>query len=181
MKVAADSIAPDAISPKDLSHFYKGEIEDYSRYIDYKEFLHKYNSQAECHYILGYYTHLISDNIWLKGFYLSWLRNRMEADDEILALYHHDFNLLNGKLLEYYGFKNELRKVLNTDNIPITIELQEVNSRDLNEIIPYVLDDMEYSEEVINEKLNVFTFNQIVGYIETSVQLGVLMIKNKIS
>jgi hypothetical protein len=31
--------------------------------------------------------------------------------------------------------------------------------------------------EVINEKLNVFTFNQIVGYIETSVDMGLLNLK----
>lgn len=31
-------IAPDAVSPKDLSHFFKGEVQDYSRYIDYKDF-----------------------------------------------------------------------------------------------------------------------------------------------
>ena len=46
-------IAPDAVSPKDLSHFFKGEVQDYSRSIDYKGFLHKYSSQVENHYILG--------------------------------------------------------------------------------------------------------------------------------
>lgn len=35
-------IAADAVSPKDLSHFYKGKEKDYSRYIDYTEFIHKY-------------------------------------------------------------------------------------------------------------------------------------------
>ncbi|WP_456274745.1 hypothetical protein [Bacillus sp. AK031] len=33
-------IAADAVSPKDSSHFYKGNVKDYSRYIDYKEFIH---------------------------------------------------------------------------------------------------------------------------------------------
>jgi hypothetical protein len=27
-------IAPDSVSPKDLSHFFKGEVQDYSRSID---------------------------------------------------------------------------------------------------------------------------------------------------
>jgi hypothetical protein len=36
---------------------------------------------------------------------------------------------------------------------------------------------MEYNKEVLNEELNVFTFNQIIGYIETSVELGILNIK----
>jgi len=169
-------IAPDAVSPKDLSHFFKGEVQDYSRNIDYKGFLQKYSSQVESHYILGYFTHLIADDIWLKGFYLPWLKNRMEANKEIVNLYHNDFRLLNGKLLEHYGFTDELRKILS--NTPTTIDLQEVTSKDVEKFIPYVVGDLEYDKEVINEKLNVFTLNQIVGYIETSVDMGLLNIKS---
>ncbi|WP_166541776.1 zinc dependent phospholipase C family protein [Paenibacillus lutrae] len=90
------SIAPDAVSTKNESHFFKGEAQDYSRRVDYKGFLQKYNSQVESHFIWGYYTHLIADDIWLKGFYLPWLKNRMEAKKEWYHLYHNDFRLLNG-------------------------------------------------------------------------------------
>ena len=58
-----------------------------------------------------------------------------------------------------------------------SLDLQEVKSKDVEEFIPYVLGDMEYDKEVINEKFNVFTFNQIIGYIETSVDKGLLNIK----
>jgi hypothetical protein len=168
-------VAPDALSTKELSHFFKGEVQDYSRSVDYKGFLHKYHEHVESHYILGYYTHLIADDIWLKGFYLPWLKNRMESNKEILNLYHNDFRLLNGKLLEYYGFTDELKKMLS--DLPPIFDLQEVKSKDVEEFIPYVLGDMQYDKEVINEKLNVFTFDQIVGYIETSVDMGLLNIK----
>lgn len=170
-------IAPDAVSPKDLSHFFKGDVQNYSRRIDYKGFLHKYSSQVESHYILGYFTHLISDDIWLNGFYLPWLKNRMEANKEVFNLYHNDFQLLNGKLLEYYDFTDELRKMLSFP-LPTIFDLQEVKSTDVEKFVPYVLGDMEYDKEVINEKLNVFTFDQIVGYIETSVDKGLLNIKS---
>ena len=168
-------IAADAASNKDLSHFFRGEVQDYSRSVDYKEFLNKYNSLVENPYILGYFTHLIADDIWLKGFYLPWLRNRMEENEEILNLYHNDFRLLNGKLLEFYGFTDELRKTLS--NFPAILDLEEVKSADVEKFVPYVLGDMEYEKEVINDKLDVFTFNQIIGYIETSVELGLLNIK----
>ncbi|QUG41640.1 zinc dependent phospholipase C family protein [Psychrobacillus sp. INOP01] len=168
-------IAPDAVSTKDFSHFFKGDVQDYSRSVDYKGFLYKYSSRIKSNYILGYFIHLIADDIWLKGFYLPWLKNRMEDNKEILNQYHNDFRLLNGKLLEYYSFTDELRNSLS--NFPTIIDLEEVKSEDVENLVPYVLGEMEYDKEVINEKLNVFTFDQIVGYIETSVDMGLLNIK----
>ena len=61
---------------KTISHFFIGEVQDYSRSVDYKGFLNKYSSQVESLYILGYYTHLIADDIWLKGFYLSLVKKQ---------------------------------------------------------------------------------------------------------
>ncbi|WP_097149538.1 zinc dependent phospholipase C family protein [Ureibacillus acetophenoni] len=166
-------IAPDAVSPKDDSHFYTGDVQEFNRSIDYQGFFHKYRSHIENQYILGYYSHLIADDIWLKGFYLPWLRNRMETNKEIFQQYHNDFRLLNGKLLDYYGFKDDLRKSLSIQ--PNIIDLDEVKSKDVINFIPYVIGDMDYDSDLVEkEKLNVFTFDQIVGYIETSVDLGLL-------
>ncbi|MGG3307825.1 zinc dependent phospholipase C family protein [Paenibacillus lautus] len=169
------SIAPDAVSSKDSSHFFAGEVQDYSRNVDYKGFLHKYRSRVEDLYMLGYFTHLIADDIWLKGFNLPWLRNRMEADEGLYKQYHNDFRLLNGKLLEHYGYTDELRRRLNY--IPTIPDLEEVKSKDIERLVPYVLDDMDYDKEILNENLNVFTFNQIIGYLETSVDMGILNIR----
>ncbi|PKR76771.1 hydrolase [Halalkalibacillus sediminis] len=168
-------IAPDAVSPKDLSHFFEGDVDDYSRSIDYDRFLDKYSSNAGSHYLLGYYTHLIADDIWLKGFYLPWLKNRMEADEDLFYSYHNDFRLLNGKLLEYYGHNAELRN--NLRNGAAIFDLQEVKSSDVEDFIPYVLGDMDYDMEVLEEELNVFTLKQIIGYVETSVDMSVLKMK----
>jgi hypothetical protein len=169
------SVAPDAVSTKDTSHFFEGEIQNYTRYIDYKGFLNKYSTHKESAYIVGYFTHLIADDIWLKGFNLPWFRNRMEADKELYNLHHNDFRLLNGKLLEYYGFRDELRMML---SYPTTIiELDEVKSKDVEAFIPYVLDDMEYNKEAINEQLNIYRFIQIIGYIETATELGIVTLK----
>lgn len=172
------SIAPDAVflnEEKNRSHFFIGEAEDFSRSVDYHEFLHKYRSQINHPYIMGYFAHLIADDIWLRGFYLSWLRNRMDADQELYKLYHNDFQLLNGKLLEHYRVKDELVKSFT--NFPAILDLEELNSKDVEKLVPFVLSDMEYEKEVLNEKLNVFTFNQIIGYIETSVEVGIMRIK----
>lgn len=169
------SIAPDAVSPKELSHFFKGEVHDYTRSIDYKGFLNKYSSHKESYYVLGYFTHLIADDLWLRGFNLPWLKNRMEANKDLYALYHNDFRLLNSKLLEYYGCKDKLKNMFSSQHG--ILDLQEVSSKDVEQFLPYVLGDMECDKEVLDEKLNVFTFDQIVGHIETSVDLGILNLK----
>lgn len=166
------SVAPDAVQTKDESHFFKGEHSNYSRYIDYHGFLDKYKSQSDSFYVLGYFAHLIADDQWLKGFLMPWLKNRMEADTELYSLYHNDFRLLNGKLLEHYGFTDDLREAI-YDSTSV-IDLEEVKSNDVKEFVPYVLGDMDYDKQVIDEPLNVFNFIQIEGYIETSVNLGIM-------
>lgn len=171
-------IAPDAVSSKDLSHFYIGDVSDYSRSIDFEKFLNKYSVHKHSPFILGYYTHLIADDIWLKGFFLPWLKNRLENDKNMLNLYHHDFRLLNGKLLDYYNFTNVLKEELNKNGE--TIELQEITLEDIKNFIPYVWQDMDYEYEDLKLPLNVFTFEQIVGYIDTSVDKGIMHIKSLI-
>lgn len=169
-------IAADAVSPKDLSHFYKGDVKDYSRYIDYKEFIHKYSSNIDSHFIQGYYTHLIADDIWLKGFYLPWLKNRMEADKSIFNRYHNDFRLLNGKLLDYYGYTQQLSAAISQNGT--IIETEEVKSDDIKKLVSYVIGDMDYGREELEQPLTVFTLEQIIGYIETSVDRGLICIKS---
>lgn len=164
-------IAPDAVSPKDLSHFYSGDVLDYSRCIQYDEFLHKYESDKASNYILGYYSHLIADDLWLKGFYLPWLKNRMESDQTIFTQYHQDFRLLNGKLLDYYDLNGKV--LLDWDKSGVIIEIEEVSTKNVHEFIPYLLADMNYSKEDLEQPLTVFTFNQIIGYIETSIDKGI--------
>ncbi|WP_370221597.1 zinc dependent phospholipase C family protein [Cytobacillus sp.] len=164
-------IAPDAVSPKDLSHFYKGNTDDYTRSIDYKSFLDKYRSKSLSPYILGYYTHLIADHVWLTGFYLPWLKYRMEKDEEVLNRYHNDFRLCNAKLSEQYGqVKFEMKNV----KVP---DLDEVSADQVSAFIPYILKDFEYDKNDAEKSLEVFTFQQIIGYVETSVELGAAELK----
>ena len=96
-------IAADATSNKDASHFYKGALQNFTRAIDYEGFYQKYQDIADSDYIQGYYTHLIADDLWLQGFNIPWLRNRMAENPPVLNAYHQDFKLLNGKLIEYYA------------------------------------------------------------------------------
>lgn len=82
---------------------------------------------------------------------------------------------MNGKLLAYYGYKNELVELLKTSTD--IINLEEVPEENIQNFIPYVLEDMDYNSRDINKSLKVFTLEQIIGYIETSVNKGVFYIK----
>lgn len=172
------SVAPDAVQTKDESHFFKGEHQNYTRYIDYHGFLDKYKSYSDNLFVLGYFTHLIADDQWMKGFYMPWLRNRMEEDEGVYPLYHNDFRLLNGKLLEHYGCIKEMRQAIGGS--PKAIDLEEVKSTEAIGYVTDVLGDMEYEKQVIEEPLNVFSFIQIKGYIETSVNIGVMNLQRLI-
>ncbi|NLP52832.1 zinc dependent phospholipase C family protein [Bacillus sp. RO1] len=167
------AVAPDAVAPKDFSHFYVGNPNDYTRSIDYQAFLHKYNTYKDNPYILGYYTHLIADDIWLKGFFLPWLKNRLENDPTLLERYHNDFKLLNFKLMSHYQTNHDLLKGISGAAQPV--ELEEVSITQVSSFIPYVEQDMMLKQT--SEPLQVFTMEMIIGYIETSIDKGVQLIK----
>lgn len=65
----------------------------------------------------------------------------MKANHELLTRYHNDFRLLNGKLLECYGFKNELKTSLS--HISTILDLEEVSSTEEMGFPPSLIEDME--------------------------------------
>ncbi|UNL86977.1 hydrolase [Priestia koreensis] len=174
------SIAPDAVFESELkaaSHFFVGNEADFSRSVDYEGFLKKYDFYLPQHqdYLLGYYTHLIADDIWLRGFYLPWLRNRMQAEHQIHSMYHRDFQLLNSKLLHHYELSDHLQSLFELNKV--IPNLDEVPFERVKEFIPFVVNDMTDSLSSLTEELQVFTFEQIIGYVETSVEVATLRIK----
>ncbi|MCI0764359.1 zinc dependent phospholipase C family protein [Bacillus sp. TL12] len=167
-------VAPDAVyskSEKEKSHFYAGTTKNYTRRIDHDAFLHKYESFIDFPFILGYYTHLIADDNWLNGFFLPWLKNRIEHDTTILSLYHDDFKLLNAKLLHLYDKDQQFLSILNQEaNIP---KIEEVTKENVLAFKKFIFDDMLYPEQDLHTNLQVFTLNQIVGYVETAIEKGI--------
>jgi hypothetical protein len=154
-------VAPDAVSNKDLSHFYSGSVDDYSRKVNYQQFLKKYRELRKNPFILGYYAHLIADDIWLNGFYLPWLKNRMDNDQNIFNLYHTDFKNLNGQLLSFYGVTTDLIKEITVEAFIPRIE--ETKEEAIIDIIDYIVQDMTYNSADVETPLFVFTFEQIIG------------------
>ncbi len=118
-------VAPDAVhstEEKGTSHFYAGTTKNYTRRIAFNSFFQKYKAQMDSPFLLGYYTHLIADDNWLSGFFLPWLKNRIENDETIAPLYYNDFKLLNAKLLHHYDKEQQLFSLLNQDAHIVDIE-----------------------------------------------------------
>ena len=169
--IAADA----AIKNKDASHFYSGELQKFTRKINYEEFYKKYQNEASKDYINGYYVHLIADDLWLQGFFIPWLKNRLETKPELLNAYHNDFKMLNAKLIEHYHLNEQLSALFKE---PFeTCYLQEVSTDEVTAFIPNILNDLQYDKEILNVPLTVFTLEQIVGYVETSIEKSILLLE----
>ncbi|GAB6610859.1 MULTISPECIES: zinc dependent phospholipase C family protein [Bacillus] len=170
-------VAPDAVhstKEKGASHFYAGTTKNYTRRIDFNSFFQKYKVHMDSPFFLGYYTHLIADDNWLSGFFLPWLKNRIENDETIAPMYYNDFKLLNAKLLHHYDKEQQLFSLLNQE-VHI-MDIEEVSKENVLAFRKYLFEDMLYPEQHLHEDLQVFTFNQIVGYIETVIEKGVFYI-----
>jgi len=168
------SIAADATNDKLSTHFYVGDLGLFTRHIDYEAFIEKYKDIQDNDFILGYYSHLITDEFWMSGFYVPWLRNRIEKTSDIQSLYYKDFYLLNSKLLDYYKIQEEVEDIF---DIPEKIDLvEEVLDENLNKFLEYIRDDLNYTREELQEPLKVFTIPQIIGYLETSIEKSVYKI-----
>ncbi|HDX9577119.1 TPA: hydrolase [Bacillus pseudomycoides] len=167
--IATDSVH--SKEEKEISHFYTGPVKNYTRKIDYDAFFNKYKVYKDFPFILGYYTHLIADDIWLQGFYLPWLKNRIDHNPNILPLYHHDFKLLNGKLLQYYDGDKSLFHIFNMNANLVCID--EITEENIYSYKSLVFEDSLYPQHDLYESLQVFTLDQIIGYIETSLHKSV--------
>ncbi|PFM03853.1 hydrolase [Bacillus cereus] len=171
-------VAPDAVhsaEEKGASHFYAGTTKNYTRRIEFNSFFQKYKAHMDSPFLLGYYTHLIADDNWLSGFFLPWLKNRIENDETIAPMYYNDFKLLNAKLLHHYDTEQQLFSLLNQE--AHIVDIEEVSKENVLEFRKYLFEDMLYPEQHLHEDLQVFTFNQIVGYMETAIEKGAFFIK----
>lgn len=169
------SIAADATTNKLQTHFFEGDLTQFTRHIHYEKFIQKYKDSKDDSFILGYYTHLITDDLWISGFFVPWLRNRIENNPSIQTLYHNDFKILNAILIDYYNIENELALLL---NLPQHLKyIEEVKNDDLILFIEELRGDFQYTDEDLAKPLNFFTFDQIIGYIETSIEKSIYEIK----
>lgn len=165
-------IAPDAAltrESKTESHFLEGSLEAGTRRVNYNRFVEKYRSVIQSDYTLGYLTHLIADDVWMKEVYFkNDFKNRVDADPGLLKRWHNDFRKLNGQLIEWFGcenLENELK------NVPIPKNrIIEIGSENLQNFKEEAIKDFAYTEDDLKEELEVYTLKQILDYIDAAVK-----------
>lgn len=161
-------LAPDAhksmSEPKDRSHFMKKDQAGVV-YIDHRSFYNKYlaNDNRDP-FTVGYYFHLLSDEIWLGDVYfkkIKWLppEIKMEAKKQ----YYRDFRRLNGKLIDYYGL----------ELVPLkeqAIEVEEIERSYLPELIKELQMDFQLADSCKEEALEILGMEEVIHSIEKSVE-----------
>ena len=167
-------IAPDAVftrEGKNKSHFHEGNLDDGTRFVNYEKFIVKYQADIQNEFILGYLTHLISDDVWMKVIYFkNDFYNRLATDPALLGRWHDDFRKLNGKLIEKFECGELKNKLVGAtlDN-----KVCEIDFKDLQSFTIETLNDFTYNKEDIGKELQVYTFREINDYIELATNMAI--------
>lgn len=160
-------LAPDAYKEKgklkEISHYMRKD-DDGVGYIDYYSFCNKYLIRSRTPFNLGYYFHLISDDIWLKEIYykkIKWLAQDIKT--EAKNMYYRDFWRLNGRLIDYYS----LELVCLKEQL---IDIDKNDYRLLHQLTNDLETDFNMADTAKEEPLEIIEFTEAIQTIEKTVE-----------
>ncbi len=157
------NLAPDATLAKQNTHYYAGNHNDLTRRLDLEQYWTD-SAREDSSFRLGYYCHLVADEIWLQGFYKSWLKQVITQNRSKQAAYYSDFDAYNAPLAKRLGnFDFEVLKTDATD--------------ELFELIKKVEQDAQATTE---GTYTMFLPHQFEGYVDTCVIRCRDMVRQKI-
>ena len=133
------NLAPDAYNPNRggylRSHFrIPEEVMEYEC-VDIDKFIGKYSSNLSSYFVLGYYCHLITDNLWLKDAYRKYGHLGPDERSAAVKLVYSDYWVLNNILIK--KFKLELGDFSSPNALPI----DEIETDFLNALIENLRND----------------------------------------
>ncbi|MGI1807125.1 zinc dependent phospholipase C family protein [Exiguobacterium sp. TDN 0502] len=164
------AVAPDArYDEKEQAHYYTGELASGTRAIDYEAFW-KDATSWDPSFRSGYYVHLIADDIWLRGFYMSWLRQAIIADASIGSKYHDDFKRYNTRIAPLVSW----------DEQALTEALDELRMQSRWKALPHFIKDLEEDRRtVLQQEYDILLPLQLDGYIETAIERSIYHLAEK--
>ena len=148
---------------KAVSHFrivrepYEDSKADKYQYFDYSYFLEKYKEKINDDVYLGYYCHLITDELWIQNVYIKYMRdkNRKKRINQ-QKNYYHDFSKLNEIIREKYKLKMNLAFE--------TVEMQEIDPERIRNL--KITLENDFKVEYDDLKLSLFEYEDIINFIE---------------
>lgn len=156
------NLAPDATTSKQNTHYYAGRHEDMTRRLDLEQYWVDSVDENQS-FRLGYYCHLVADEIWLQGFYKAWLKQVITKDPEKQAMYYADFDSYNARLVQ------------RLDAFDFDV-LTNAAQGDLLALILKIKQDAKATEE---GTYKMFLPHQLDGYVETCILRCRQMVQQK--
>ncbi|MBL4932105.1 zinc dependent phospholipase C family protein [Clostridium paridis] len=174
MGMLSTDISHLAKEPKNKSHFMTVD-ENGVRFVNYYDFYKKYKLKFSDCYFLGYFCHLISDDIWHN------LRPTMEVNilppeerSTAKIKYLNDLRQLNSVIVNTYKLENNIPNIgkLEVDDVMKSVEIDEININLLPQILTQASQYFEANPQISNKPLEIFTVDEINEYINNSVTIS---------
>jgi hypothetical protein len=157
--------------PKNKSHFMS--VDDNGiRYVNYYDFYNKYKHKFDDHYFLGYFCHLISDDIW-HNLIPNVKINSLPLDEKstLKVKYLNDLFKLNSVIANCYKLENIIPNISNLEitDVVKSVEIDEINMKLLPDILCQATQYFEVSPKISNKELELFSADEINEYIDNAV------------
>ena len=148
---------------KSVSHFrivrepYEDAKTDEYQYFDYSCFLERNKEKINDDIYLGYYCHLITDELWIQNIYIKYMRdkNRKKRINQ-QKNYYHDFSKLNEIIREKYSLKMNLQYE--------TVEMPQIDFERITDLKIALENDFKIKYDDL--KLLIFEYEDIINFIE---------------
>lgn len=159
------NLMPDAHNDKNaskrVSHFViPGKIDYGNRYLDYDRFVYENDLTDDLN--LGYMSHLIADDEWLRKIYVPIM---LDENEKIIREkqndYYRDYGKLNQKLIKSYDLK--------LDYTYVESPFEWICSDRMKEHVDALIGD--FSKEYSNDLLKIMDYDEILSYIDSTASL----------
>ncbi len=169
---------------KMISHFrvdnipYEESTAAYYQYYDYMKFFEKYKDKMDDDAVLGYFSHLLTDELWIQQIYNKYMRdeNREKRDDQ-RENYYVDYDLLNQLVREEYGLEHDETVYINTDFDVDALGIEEIREPDLQRMVHSLREYL--SVEYPDTRLNLFKEEDILRFVEEAIENIINVIKDE--
>lgn len=159
------SIAPDAAKDKHKAHYKTPpHAYAYNSPLDWGQFIIDYRGHMRSPFFIGYLTHLIMDDVWTMKADFSGFEQRIKSEPGLYARYHNDLWRCNAKLITNYHLASLKDMLAEADHVPESISF--LSASDVMVYKQAALDDFDYPADNVTASLDLFTFEEMIHYVE---------------